>query len=286
MRKLLALLMLAAFGLGASVRFATLADIHFGDTAYFEADEPAHNLRFIQTNFTPDFVLNIGDCTLDGSITAQYAGISNCLATNITCPVWSVPGNHDESILSVGMPKWGQYFGATNVVFTNVNYKFIGFWSRLQFPNQFTNYDGQVDSTTLDWLLLQLTNSNHRKVVFTHFPALGNQWTIQPGYGLEALTNMLVTNNVALYLYGHTHYESNETQVIHGVTRQIAMPSLDNGKYFDFKGQFNVCVLATNILTLTMYQASVSNNYPVKRTDQFNVPWYGLDVPTIRGAAR
>jgi hypothetical protein len=281
MKLFFAIALLGLTASAATLQFAIVSDTHIGDSShYVEPGEPARNFEFIQTNFSPAFVLACGDIT-QSATADEYSAASNIFATNLTCNYYLTPGNHDETVGSGGQVRWGQYLGVTNVAWTNGNWKFVSVYSQLKWANQFTNFEGQISTNNLNWLASELTNAaNYNKLVFTHFSAVADsQWPIAPGYGLEDFTNMLTTNGVALLLHGNNHYISNETSIINGVTRQIAMPSLayssySSGSYGGSRGQFELCTFSNTVMTLDMYDSSISNNYPLHLTSTFTIPAY------------
>lgn len=242
------------------------------------------------TNFGPTFVLTTGD--IDDDAGDDYAAAIDAYSV-FSVTHKEIFGNHDlwnSQNNAAGFPIWMAHIGYSNFVYTYGNYRFIGIGTyQGSYPGP-----GTLTTGMLDWLENQLSNRPAGSVdaVMSHHPVTGKfpplfgitNWNVNPGEGLERLTNLLTTYSVPLYFHGHTHAESNTMYVLNGVTTQYCLPSLAysigaTNRTGNANGAFNIFSLTNSTMTIRQYEASISNGYPLLGTYTFTVPKYTNSAP-------
>lgn len=270
------------------IRFAMVSDVHAGDT-YVDSSGPTNFLRYIYTNYAPDFVIFCGDNSTSGCGTGGSIAFTGAWSV-ITCPKYVIPGNHDYCDgTASGKAQYQTYISASpQFAFSVSNYNFIGaeMWSSS------TGFTAQISVDGLDWVTNQLaSHTNYVNVVIGHHPidatdlhGGGPLNNIQGNAGGTDLSNFLANYSVPLYIHGHAHYSGFYTRMMNGgATRQLANPSLwqsIGGSPFSGIGAFNICWLSNTTLHIDQYVASETNGYSALGSTNFTVPRFTNEPAT------
>ncbi len=227
--------------------FVQITDVHIG--AYRATGDNRQAFRDFFNNIghvDPEFIVDTGDLTnaiiplplwqdveqwRDRYNILMAAGVNNSF-------YYDLPGNHDgyndsdsfSFFLNWSIQQNLQY--TWNRTFTFGNYTFIGLNSAANTGEQWPGgTDGDLDRTELDWLELQLNNTQNSNLtfVFSHHQMTGvGHNTTNSG---RTFVELLEIYNVSAHIYGHGHSNHELNQ---GGTVAIMTDSL--GQTFDKPG--------------------------------------------------
>lgn len=164
--------------------FIDASDTHLSPASVAQT----RRFRAIVDSLKPDFVLIAGDLVKDALRVPEaeargYYELAKAEFGEIKCPVWLVPGNHEnfgiETALShvdpanplFGRAMYHHYFGPDYYSFNRGGVHFIGLNS---VDISGTSYYGHVDSVQLAWLARDLSHVSAEMpvVTFNHIPLL------------------------------------------------------------------------------------------------------------------
>ncbi len=188
-------------------KFAFITDVHY----YY--DDLKTIVDDINKRDDIKFVVFGGDIA-DQALLKEYE-IFYDIMTNLKKPYLTVIGNHDYN--SNGAFIYKQMFGDYNYSFEFNNNKFV------VFDNIYLESDNEVD---FDWLSSALSdNANYNQVFsFAHIPTISDDITPEMQ---ENYKSIMLDNNVALSVHGHTHSYSYEP----GVVSYLIIPTVKDTAY-------------------------------------------------------
>lgn len=204
---------------GTSLRFVHISDTHFGTTKdYLYHGRNSYNLaekiiaKILELPVLPDFVIHTGDVATDKE------GLSYDLACEvlkrIKCPVYSVPGNHDD------VPSMRERFPISAKVNLlsgpdRLTYLFDIKGVRILVVDLHheddTDPSGYAYPAELDLLRKECAKGSSPLIVFSHFPILpiGAPWIdrnllVQNGEEVHKIL-MSAGNRMRGFFSGHVH---------------------------------------------------------------------------------
>ena len=218
--------------------------LHASDTHIAEASVArTRRLKALTDSLQPAFVLVSGDLTRDalrvGEAEARsYFALYVRETANITVPVWSVPGNHEnfgiertKSGIAVTHPLYGKgmyraYLGPTYYGFTFGGVHFLGL-DTVDYDDM--SYYGHVDSTQLAWIDRELATvpAGMPVVTFNHIPFASG---VLMGQGIDTNSvapSIITVRGKALY----RHVTSNADEVLKRVTATHPLAVALGGHY-------------------------------------------------------
>ncbi|PWS55398.1 metallophosphoesterase [Pseudoalteromonas sp. meg-B1] len=187
-----------------TLRIAHLTDCHLfsdKDAKYFGVNTAEHFVKALAdiAKQQPDALIFGGDLTQDHSFNSYLLFAELIHNSDVDCPVFWVPGNHDE-IEQLNLISGGQIQHAKHIVAQGIELILIN--SKGDTPA------GWVSATHLDEIMACLVDSNNRHIAFCHHNPLPINGYLDK-HMLEngpQLLNLLVNNGrVDALFHGHVH---------------------------------------------------------------------------------
>ncbi|WP_409423891.1 metallophosphoesterase [Pseudoalteromonas sp. RW-H-Ap-1] len=187
-----------------TLRIAHLTDCHLfsdKDAEYFGVNTAEHFVKALAdiAKQQPDALIFGGDLTQDHSFNSYLLFAELIHNSDVDCPVFWVPGNHDE-IEQLNLISGGQIQHAKHIVAQGIELILIN--SKGDTPA------GWVSATHLDEIMACLVNSSNRHIAFCHHNPLPINGYLDK-HMLEngpQLLNLLVNNGcVDALFHGHVH---------------------------------------------------------------------------------
>jgi len=182
------------------IKIAHISDTHITQDIHF--NPRAYNLIANDINQNDfDLVVHTGDLTNHG-LRDEYEYACQMLR-GISKPIIIVPGNHDAQ--NVGYELFKNYIGPLYGVYEKEDIVII--WVDSTIPDL---SDGRIGNYMFQWLKKKLKEYSHKKfkIVASHhhlvpLPDAGRERNTL--YNAGDVLNLLLNNNVNLYLCGHKH---------------------------------------------------------------------------------
>ncbi|MBH0047241.1 metallophosphoesterase [Pseudoalteromonas sp. NZS11_1] len=188
----------------SSLCIAHITDSHlFADKSseYFNVNTADHFEQALANiaKKSIDCIIFGGDLTQDHSFESYLLFSELINASDITCPVFWVPGNHDE-LGMLNRISGGQINSAKHIIANGIELLLIN--SKGPTPA------GWVTGTHLDEVTDALVNSNNSKVIFCHHNPLPINGYLDKHLlenGPQLLNILVNSNNVSALFHGHVH---------------------------------------------------------------------------------
>lgn len=258
-------------------RFVIGSDYHIGQSGFDAANgEPADNMRFIQS-LNPDFVILTGDLTYN-ALLSEFTTLSNILKTNITAPIFELPGNHDsvsnswDGAVAPNYIGWNATFPMKHFAFDVGPLKFIGINTEIQSSTDPTPGFGKVSALEKSWLYYELQRALSEKRMPLVFGHQALDFTAD-----SDARDKIVASGCPMAFWGHNHVTNRVTT--YTTCTYIELPSINTCPAGPVEGGFDLITITSTNLLMTFYKADPANNYPIiwSKNYSINVPaWASL----------
>jgi len=232
--------------------------------AYIEALDPA-----------PDFVLFTGDLVADGAIEQHYIDLVAAL-TDLTIPLYAVPGNHDQQTGEV-FTNYDAYLDSQHWMIEIGGVSFIGFVTlNSAYGGEF---HAKIAAGELSWLdtQLQAVTPGNKIILISHH-GLGdlrnNGMAINQVEGGSDLVTLCNTYGVKAHLSGHVHASMFDAVYyypdIFSITSSAFWGNPGASSPYD-NGLFSICNIFSDRIEIDARDAVTLERIPA-----YGVPSYNL----------
>jgi Icc protein len=239
----------------ASLRLAHVTDCHlFADKSseYFGVNTAKHfELALAHMALQSlDGVIFGGDLTQDHSLESYLLFSDLINKSTLTCPVFWVPGNHDE-IAMLNRISGGKIHRAKHIIANGVDLLLIN--SKGPTPA------GWVTSAHMDEITEHVAQSSHKKIIFCHHNPLPIEGYLDKHMlenGPQLLNALVNSANVLALIHGHVH--NDYEQSFRGLTLYATPASSVQFTKYSAQWEQQNCGAAYRVLNIDANKDDVS----------------------------